>query len=444
MRQPFSLKIGHWGIRGVVGESLRPKLVTSFAAAFGTYCGAGPIAVGTDRRPSGEMLKQAVFAGLQSVGSTPVDLGIVPAPALQRYVLETGAFGGVCISASHRPVEWNALRFCGPGGMVLRANQAAELADLWHQARFPRADAESIPLVRGDDTAVDRHIAAVLALVDVEAIRARGFTIAIDTMQGAAAKATPRFLAALGCQVLSLNGDAAEPTAESLAALGELVRAHQADLGFAQDADGDRLALVDEHGHAVADDAVVALAARHVLRRRPGTVVVSSSTSRLIDDVAAACDSSVVRTRVGEVNVVEAMLEVGAEIGGEGNGGVILPAINPCRDSFIAMALLLDSLAADGTTVSELRATLPSYAMVRRQLDCPLREMAPALRRLRRRHQGEQISLIDGVTVQWPDRWVQARPSNTEPVLRVAAEAATQAEAESLVRDAADCLRPAR
>ncbi|MHB9023680.1 MAG: phosphoglucosamine mutase [Armatimonadota bacterium] len=442
MRKALSLKIGISGVRGIVGESLTPQLVTSFAGAFGTYCGAGPILVGTDSRPSREMVKQAVIAGLLGTGCTPIDLGILPVPALQNQVRKTQAFGGICVTASHNPIQWNALKFFGPDGIILRPDQAAELVDLYHQGVYARVPAKEIRTVRFDDTAIQRHREAILAAVDVEAIRKRCFKIAVDCCNGAASIATPVFLQALGCKVVTyaVNPNEPfphnpEPIPENITAICGIVRESGAEIGFVQDADADRLAIVDEHGEPLGEECTLALAVRHVLRRRPGPVVVNVSTSRMIDDVAAELHCPVFRTKVGEVNVVEGMLARGATIGGEGNGGVIVPALNPCRDSFVAMALILEALALEGGSISAMRRKIPVYASVKEKTECPSREIAPALRYLQEQYRGETLDLIDGLKVNWPDRWVQARGSNTEPIIRITAEAPTEADARALVQE---------
>jgi len=440
MRKALSLKIGISGVRGIVGDSLTPQLVTRFAAAFGTYCGAGPIIVGTDSRPSREMVKQAVIAGLLSTGCTPIDVGIVPVPALQLQVRELFAFGGICITASHNPIQWNALKFFAPDGIILRPNQAAELVDLYHQGVYTRVSSREIREVRTDKTTITRHGAAVLRAVDVERIRARRFRIVVDCCNGAASLATPAFLRHLGCDVVEINTDPTqpfphdpEPTPENITVLCGTVRDAGADLGFAQDADADRLAIVDEAGAPLGEECTLALAIRHILQTRPGPVVVNISTSRMVDDVAAGCSCPVYRTRVGEVNVVEGMHTYGATIGGEGNGGVIVPSINPCRDSFVGMALILEALAREGGSISAMRAQIPRYAIVKDKLTCPAREIGPALRRIQEIYRAQLIDHTDGLKILWPDRWVQARGSNTEPILRVTAEAPTEPEARLLV-----------
>jgi phosphomannomutase len=442
-------KIGVSGVRGIVGESLTPQLVTSFAAAFGNYSGAGAILIGTDSRPSREMVKQAAIAGLLSVGCTPVDTGIVPLPALMLHVRQAGAFGGIYISASHNPIQWNALKFIAPDGIVLRPNQAAELTDLYHQGDFSRVGAQEIADTRTDDSTVARHREAALRIVDPETIRQRKFKVAIDCCNGAASQAGPAFLRALGCEVLELNTRMdqqfphdPEPLPENLVPLCELVLQSGADLGFAQDADAARLALVDERGTPLGEDCTIALAIDHWLSRRPGPVVVSASTSRMIDDIAGRHGTPVFRTQAGEVHVVERMLECGAEIGGEGNGGVILREFNPCRDSFAGMALLLEALAREGLPISGLRGRIPKYAMLRETLLCSPRDIAPLLRLLQSLYPKDHLDFTDGVKVLWGDRWLHARPSSTEPIIRLIAEAPTESEARALLMEALECLSP--
>jgi phosphomannomutase len=449
MPRPLSLKIGPSGVRGVVGESLTPQLVTSFAAAFGTYCGAGPILVGTDTRPSGEMVKQAAIAGLLGVGCTPVDVGVVPIPALMLHVREAGAFGGIAVSGSRGSPEWNALRFVSSEGLALRANQAAELTDLYHQGVYPRVRALDMSDVRTDTTSSARHLRAVTQTVAVERIRARRLTVAVDAGGGGASAPTLRLLGALGCDVVSVTagGDAAspprpEPDEASLAELGDLVRRSGADVGFAQDADADRLFVVDEHGIPLGPDATVVLVVQRWLERKAGPVVVNVSTSRMVDDVAARFECAVYRSRVGEAHVIETMKEHGAEVGGEGDGGAIVLPVNPCRDSFVALALILEAMAVWERSVGALRAQVPGYSMVRERLLCSARDIAPSLRLIKSLFPGERLDPTDGVKVTWPDRWLLARPSATEPVIRLAAEAPTEAEARSLVNRVLEVLSP--
>ena len=449
MRKPLSLKIGVSGVRGVVGDTLTPQLITSFAAAFGTYCGGGRIVIGTDTRPSREMVTQAAVAGLLSVGCVPVELGVVPVPTVQLHTRTLGAAGGICVTASHNPREWNALKFFARDGVVLRPNQFEELIDIYHQADYPRVSAHEIAVPEIDDNAIGIHRDVVLRMLNVDLVRKRRFKVALDCCNGAAFASAPEFLRALGCEVVELSTDPEapfprdpEPVPEHLCDLRRLVRESGADLGFAVDADADRLALVSDRGDALGEDCTVALAIRHVLSQRPGPVAVNVSTSRMVDDVAAEFGCDVYRSMVGEVNVIEMMLACGAEIGGEGTGGVIVPTINSCRDSFVAMGLVLESLAMEGVTLSELRGRMPSYAMVKEKVPCHARDIAPAMRLLKHLYRDEELVTVDGVKVCWADRWVHVRGSNTEPVMRVVAEAPTTAQAREMVRGVIEYLRP--
>jgi phosphomannomutase len=451
----LTLKITPSGVRGIVGESLTPQLTTAFAAAFGNYCGAGPVLVGGDAGPALEMLRQAAFAGLLSVGSPPVDLGLVPLPALMLAVRQTRARGALCISgprgrsgslwgigttgweqtgASALP-GWSSLRFLGADGSVLRTNQAAELTDLYHQGVFSRVSAEQIPPLHRDDGAVARHRAVVLSAVDAAAIAARHFRVVIDPAGGSAAAATRALLAALGCQVLAPPEQSAGAAAAAVPALG-------ADLGLVQDADGARLALIDERGEPLLEDATLAIAVDHWLRRQPGPVVVSVPTSHLVDAAAALRGGKVARTRVGETQVLDHMRELDAAIGGEGDGGVIVAPVNPCRDSLVALALVLEALAGERAPLSKRFPYLRTRALLRETLLCPPREVAPALRWLRQIYRGADMDLTDGLKVSWGDRWLHARPSHSEPVIRLTAEAPTRTGAQALLSQALEHLSP--
>lgn len=441
MRKQLALKISISGVRGVVGDALTPQLITSFAAAFGAYCGAGPILVGTDSRPSREMVKRAVMAGLQSVGCTPVDLGILPVPALQLHIRHTGAFGGICLTASHNPIEWNALKFFGADGILLRPHEAVELTDLYHQGVFPRIGGPTVSQPREDLSAITLHRRAVLSALDTDAIRSARVRVAVDCCNGAASRATPEFLEALGCSVAAIHADPdlpfphnPEPIPENMGDLARAVRDSEADVGFIQDADADRLAIAGSDGEPLGEEATLAIVVRHVTRVSPGPVVVNVSTSRMLDDVCAETRSTLHRTRVGEINVVERMLELDSSIGGEGNGGVIAPHINPCRDSFVAMGYVLEAMAQTRAGIGELRAAIPSYAMVKERVQTRPRDVPVALRRLQGACRDATLDFTDGVKAIWPDRWLQARASNTEPIIRVIAEAPTESEAHDLIQ----------
>jgi phosphomannomutase len=435
------LKIGISGVRGVVGETLTPRLLCRFAQAFGSYLGEGEVLVGRDTRVSGPMVQHAVFAGLLSTGCAPIDLGVVPIPALMRRCATRGdARGAIAITASHNPAEWNALKLISGRGLFLSPLQAKELLDLYNQGTFRELDGREIPAPSYDEGAIEAHLDAVLAEVDVATIRHAALRVAVDCVNGAAAEVSPRFLERLGCQVIPLFCQPSgifprppEPLPEHLGALREAVLREDAAIGFAQDADADRLAVVDEQGRALEGDLTLALLTETALERRCGPVVVNLSTSRLIEQVAARHGATVIRTPVGEANVVGAMLASGAVVGGEGSGGLIYPAVHACRDSFIAMALMLEDLARRRAPLSERVAALPPRAMRHSRLEVSTSRIRGLLAEARSRlGAGAEVDLRDGLRLTWPDRWLHLRPSNTEPILRLVVEADDGERADAL------------
>lgn len=448
MIQPH-LKIGVSGVRGVAGVSLTPQIVASFAAAFGTYCGKGKIVIGSDTRPSREMVAPAVEAGLQSVGCIPVRLGVVPVPTLQFHVRQIGAAGGICITASHNPMEWNALKFCTAEGTAIPANRFAELLDLYHQGIYPRVAADLVPDPIADDSALDLHFEAVSRLIDIDLVKSARLKVAVDCCNGAGSLATPEFLRRLGCRVEEIHTRPGEPfprdpepLRKNLGDLRIFVTRVGADIGFAQDADADRLSIVDETGEPLGEDCTIVLAVRRFLQREPGPVVVNVSTSRMIDDVAAGFGVPVYRSRVGEIHVLEEMQKRASKVGGEGNGGVIVLDTNRCRDSFVAMALILESLALEARPVGAIRKEVPAYFLLKEKIPCRPRQAAGFVRLLKQVFRGEEQDLTDGIKVNWPDRWLHVRASNTEPVIRVLAEAPDEATCRSLVGTVMEYLRP--
>ena len=448
-----TLKISISGVRGVVGDSLTPELVTRFAQAFGTYVGAGGIVIGRDPRTSGEMVQQAVVAGLVSSGCRVSDLGMVPTPTVQLLVRQLGAQGGIAITASHNPPEWNALKFVGGDGLFLSAARGRELLDIYHQGDYTRArGADQHAPVRVLD-AVERHVRAVVAGL-LPLASGRKLRVAVDPGGGAAVVAAPRLVEALGAEVLAIHTTAdgrpprpAEPLPQNLGALCEAVRSHAADIGFAQDMDGDRLAIVDEMGQPIGEELSLVLAADEVLAGTPGPVVTNLATTEAVEAMAARHGCPVFRTRVGEANVAEAMRAKRAVIGGEGNGGVIHPGVNFARDSLVGMALVLRRLARSGTAVSALAAEYRAFRVVKLQRHCPSEHVAMVLRRARETWAGRPLDLQDGVKVRLEDGWFILRPSNTEPVVRVIAESSSDerahAIADEVLRDVAGWIAAA-
>lgn len=439
MRANPTLKISISGVRGVVGDSLTPTLLARFAQAFGTYVGGGRVVVGRDPRTSGEMVWRAVAAGLLSSGCRIMDLGVCPTPTVQLIVRRTEASGGIAITASHNPPEWNALKFIGADGLFLSADRGRELLDIYHQGDYTKVPGADMRPIEAMPDALEVHIRAILDAFGPLPQTGRRFRVVIDSCNGAGSTVTPRLLEALGAEVVAINVTPdgsfprpAEPTPVNLAALCDAVRQHRTDIGFAQDMDADRLALVSDAGVPLSEERTLVLATRAVLAKTPGSVVTNLSTTHTLEQVAAQFSCRVVRTKVGEANVTEGMLREHAVVGGEGNGGVIYPRINFARDSLVGIALVLHLLAESGRSLSQIDGGLPPIHMVKRQLDCPSQQVASVLKQLRATHAASPVDLRDGVKVTLADGWFHVRGSNTEPVLRLVTEAEVAARADEI------------
>jgi phosphomannomutase len=433
------------GVRGRVGEGLTPEIVAKFAAGFGGWALASGrsklVVVGRDSRVSGPMFHRIVVGSLQSVGATVIDIGMATTPTTQLAVEHHHAAGGIMISASHNPIEWNALKMIGPSGLFLDAIEGTAMREMM-ESGVQRATWQELGDVLPDGAAVDRHVEAVLALpfIDVDLIRERKFRVALDCCRGAGAVIMPQLLDRLGCTVSSINLEPdgrfprpPEPIPENLGALERLVRESRAEIGLAVDPDVDRLALVAEDGKAIGEDYTLALAAKLVLRHRTGPVVINLSTSRVVDDVAIAAGAPVIRAPVGEVNVALRMRKENAAIGGEGNGGVILPELHLGRDAPLGVAIVLQLLAEERRTLSAIVADHPRYTIVKDKLERPDASLTTVYEALRGAFPDATADTQDGLRLAWSDRWVHVRPSGTEPIVRVIAEAPTAAEAKDLV-----------
>ncbi|MBN2493666.1 MAG: phosphoglucosamine mutase [Deltaproteobacteria bacterium] len=446
-----ALKVGVSGVRGVVGGSLGPRIACSFAQAFGLFVRAGSVVVGRDTRPTGRMLELAVVAGLQAAGCRVLCAGVVPTPTLLHLVRELGAAGGIAVTASHNPAAYNALKFADRRGIFLDAVGCEEFLDVYHQGDFACVPEEAIRAAEAIPSPCEGHLRKVLAYVDAEAVRRARFRVAVDCCNGAGATCTRGFLESLGCEVRAVfeRPDGVferdpEPLPQHIGALCEAVVDGQCQVGFAQDPDADRLAVVDEHGRPIGEDLSVALAVEQVLERHErGPVVVNQSASKAIQRICERLGAACQLAMTGETHVVKSMRESGAVVGGESSGGVIVPAVHPCRDSFIGMALVLERMAQTGRSLSALRESIPRYAVVKRKLPVPAGRSVEVLRALRRAYADRQPDLRDGVYVDLGESWIHVRRSNTEPVLRYLAEAPTEDEAERLSAEIEEKIRAA-
>jgi phosphomannomutase len=440
------------GIRGRVGEALTPEIVSSYASAFGAWAikrtKGRPVVVGRDSRVSGPMFHRAAIAALQSVGANVIDIGLTTTPTCQLAVEDHHAAGGIMLSASHNPIEWNALKFIGASGLFLEAHEGEEMRALVTEG-IPRARWDQLGVVETDNKAVERHLARILSIpfLDVDAIRRRQFHVALDAVHGAGSVIVPALLERLGCKLTAINLDPSgrfprppEPVPENLGDLERLVRDARADVGIAVDPDVDRLALVDETGKAIGEDYTLALAAMLVLRHTKGPVVTNLSTSLVVEDAVSRAGSKLTHAPVGEVNVAVRMRETKAVIGGEGNGGVILPMVHLGRDAPVGIALILQLLVELAKPLSAVAGELPRYSIVKDKLDRPKASLDSVYAALRKAFADARVDTQDGLRLAWSDRWLHVRPSGTEPIVRVIAEAPTEQEARSLVSRAREPL----
>jgi phosphomannomutase len=393
------------------------------------------------------MFQPVVISALQSVGCDVILVGMAPTPTIQLAVEHHHAAGGLAITASHNPIEWNALKFIGPSGLFLDGTEAAEMRAIVN-GEIPRAKWDELGVIETDAEAGQRHIDLVLSLpfIDVEGIRKRQFRVALDCVRGAGGSFMPKLLNRLGCIVSAINLEtdgrfprAPEPVAENLGDLEKLVTESNAEVGFAVDPDVDRLALVSNEGRAIGEDYTLALAAKVVLRHREGNIVTNLSTSRIVDDVAREQNRRVIRAPVGEVNVATRMRSENAPVGGEGNGGVILSEVHLGRDAPLGAALILQLLLEENKSLSEIVASYPRYSIVKDKLDRPAAPLDAVYASLKKVFADAEVDTQDGLRLTWADRWVHVRPSGTEPIVRVIAEAPTVKEATALI---AKCREP--
>ncbi len=444
------LKIGVTGVRGIVGETFSPELLVGFAQAFGTYLDRGRVLVCRDTRASGPMVSAAVMAGLLAAGCEAVDLGIAPTPSLQLGVRWLEADGGIAITGGHNPSSWNALKFVRRDGLYLNTREAEELLDVFHQGEFAKATWDQIhPDIQSRD-ALQYHLQKLKDAFDVEAVRERRLKVAIDCCNGACSLLIPQWLDALGCEVVSINDDPSapfphkpEPTPETMSQLAAVVKASRADIGFAFDADGERLGIVTDLGKPLSEESTFALATLLRLSDKPGAVVTNISTSSAVETIAARHMVTVIRTAVGQAHISEAMIEHAATLGGEGSGGLVVPEVHLTHDSAAAVGLILEGLARRRKRVSEIVQQLPQLVMLKHNLPVEPNRLYSVLQNFRDAVERERLNYdsTDGVKVMLPGAWVHVRASNTESLVRIITEAEAAEQAKETLNWTLDKLR---
>jgi phosphomannomutase len=447
-----TLMVSISGIRGEVGGSLTPQAIQKYALAFGTYCKSGKVILGRDSRVSGPFVADIVKGALIATGCHVIEIGVAPTPTVQLEVERHKAAGGIAITASHNPIQWNGLKFMGSNGQFLSPAEAEKVYRMGEAGQFVLQEWQHLGELKVEKNAVKKHIEKVLALklIDVKAIRERNFKVALDTVNGAGGVIMPQLLKELGCDVYAINeapsgkfAHTPEPLPENLSQLKETILQHNCDVGFAVDPDVDRCALVNEKGCPLGEEYTLAIAAKLIFSKQMGRMVVNMSTSRASEDIAQYYNCTFFRSKVGEINVAEKMAEVGAIIGGEGNGGVILPELHLGRDAPLAAALTLQAMLEFGGSLSEIKASLPQYEMAKLKANIEGMDAETTLKKIAERYQHEALNLLDGVKIDFSDSWVHLRKSNTEPIIRVIAEAPTMekalALANKLMKEIKDC-----
>ncbi len=428
------LMISTSGIRGVVGKGLDPILVTAYSSAFGTHLKKGCVVVGRDTRPTGQMLKMAAIAGLRGVGIGVVDIGIVPTPTVELAVTGLKARGGICITASHNPSEWNALKFFNNKGEFIDRSTLEKIKKIYVDNAYSFSNHKKSGTIISDNNWIDNHIRQILKLkaVNQNAVKKSGLKIVVDAVNGAGSIALPKLLEELGVEVVRLNCDNdgnfvhnPEPVPENLDMLSGAVKKFGADLGMPCDPHADRLALVDETGTPIGEELTLALAVRYILSRKAGKVVVNLSTSRVTEDAVNETSSRIYYAPVGEANVVEEMRKRRAVIGGEGNGGVIYPALHYGRDALVAAALICSGLVESGKSLSSLAGTLPKYYNIKTKAPVPAGfdvRMSRIEKTAKQSCENLKIDRRDGIRFDFSHGWFQIRKSNTEPIFRLIVE----------------------
>ncbi len=433
------------GVRGIVGDSMTPETVIKYVHAFAQPLKGKKIVVGGDPRISQFFIRPLVKSVLMASGCQVVDIGITPTPTVQIAVEKLAAAGGIAITASHNPIQWNGLKFIGGDGLFLPEKKITELFRRAEKPGRVYANWKELGSEESYGSAIEDHLQAIcrLSYIDVDLIRSKKFKVALDCVNGAGGVIIPQLLEHLGCEIVGLNleptglfAHTPEPIPQNLGDLCRAVKESQADLGFAVDPDVDRCAIIGNDGNPLGEEYTLALAVKFILMKKPGHVVINLSTSRAIDDLVLYYNCILTKTKVGEINVADKMREVGAVIGGEGNGGVILPDIHLGRDAPVAVALTLQHLAEWGKSINELKQTLPQYYILKDKSS--LGEVNPdfVMEHFANKYRGEQLEFSDGLRIDRSDSWIHLRKSNTEPIMRIIVEARTPEIAWRILQEA--------
>lgn len=438
-----TLMVSISGIRGIIGGGLEPEVLVKYTGAYADFIGSGKVIVGRDSRISGEMVKSIVIGTLLAKGIDVVDIGICPTPTVQYIVKTEKASGGIALSASHNPNEWNALKLLNSTGQFMTPDENKILLTMLEkESRYKNWN--ELGKFSSDIDGISIHKNAVLNLqhINRDAIQKRKFKVLVDCVNGAGVYVIPQLLREFGCEVIEMNCERTgifprlpEPLPENLIDTMKAVKESKADLGVVVDPDVDRLVLITNEGEPFSEENTITQAVRFVLSKQKGNVVVNLSTTRAVDDVAREFGCKVFRSSVGEANVVKKMKEVDAIIGGEGSGGVIYPTLHFGRDALVGIALTLQHLLEFGGTIGELKNALPKYSIAKRKIDLVNLQPDEVLEKLKQKYSHEKYNDEDGLRIDFKDHWVHFRKSNTEPIIRINIEAADETTASKLIAE---------
>ena len=438
------------GVRGLIDSHLTTKVIECYARAFHSHLKPGLIFIGRDSRPSGEDLLDSFANELVRLGRDVIICGIVPTPTVQFMVERSEAAGGIIITASHNPIEWNGIKFVRSDGTFFHPNDCDHLFELFDKDKALN-DVKSPGMVFPDQNSILKHAIDTIELscIDFKAIKKRQFKVVIDAVNGAGSEALPLLLEYLGCEVIKLycegNGEfkrGTEPLPENLIDLGKLVLDNNADVGFAVDPDADRLAVVDETGKPIGEEYTLVLAAEGFInnRKKEEIFVTNLSSSMALDKLAKKHSCSVERSPVGEINVVQMMLALNSELGGEGNGGVILKESHLGRDSLVGVAMVLNRMSQEETKISKIHSSLPQFHIMKDKIILDGVDKNIVEKKVKSIFSDAEINSNDGLKLIWNDCWIHIRTSNTEPIMRIYAEAPSKKEAEKLVKQVKNCI----
>ncbi len=435
-----TLMVSISGIRGIVGDGLDPEIIVKYTNAYADFVGSGKVVVGRDARITGEMVNQIITGTLLAKGLDVIDLGIVPTPTVLFNVKELNANGGIVISASHNPNEWNALKLLNSSGQFMSPDEHEKMKTFLNEkTTFKSWNTIGKRTVFADG--LKNHIDRIinLPIIDLKKIRKKNFKVVADCVNGAGAYCVPDLLRLFGCEVIELNCDKTgifprlpEPLPENLTETMKAVKTNNADFAVVVDPDVDRLVLITDKGEPFSEENTITQAVKFIISKSPGNVAVNLSTTRAVDDVAAGYNCKVFRAPVGEANVVKKMKEVDAVIGGEGSGGIIYPELVFGRDALVGIAITLQHLAEENCKLSELKQKLPRYFIAKKKIDLVNISPDKITERIIQKYSSEKINTEDGVRIDFTDHWVHFRKSNTEPIIRIITEAKDKAKAEEL------------